>query len=234
MKKTLSGKWALVTGSSRGIGRQIVQGLARLGCNLYVHGRKKEHTEKTLSLLSEYKVEVVPVSAELSLKEEIDAMVDQIMGHTGGVDILYNNAAVMSRAGSVWHIPEEEWKRVLAVNLHAVILLCNAFAPVMKKRGYGRIINLTSGIKDQPDLSPYSVSKAAIDKYTRDIVFELKDDNVLVNCLDPGWLRTDLGGPDAWFAVETVLPGALVPALLEDNGPTGELFQAQTYKYLSL
>ena len=104
----------------------------------------------------------------------------------------------------------------------------------MKKRGFGRIINLTSGIQNQPDLSPYSVSKAAIDKYTRDIAFELKNDNVLVNYLDPGWLKTDLGGPNAWFTVETVLPGALVPALLEDKGPTCQFFYAQNFKYLKV
>jgi 3-oxoacyl-[acyl-carrier protein] reductase len=232
MKKTLSGKWALVTGSSRGIGQQIVQGLTRPVCHVY--GIKKEHTKNTLLLLSEYDVEVVPVSAELSIKEEIKALVEEIIGHTGGVDILYNNTAVMRRAGSVWHIPEEEWKRVFAINLHALIFLCNAFSPIMQKRGYGRIINLISCIKGQPDLSPYSVSKAAVDKYSRDIAFELKDDNVLVNCLDSGWLHTDLGGPGALFPVETVLPGALVPVLLEYKGPSGELFQAQKFKYLSL
>jgi 3-oxoacyl-[acyl-carrier protein] reductase len=234
MNSKIKGKWALVTGSSRGIGQQIVKGLARLGCNVYVHGRKREHTEETINLLNEYNIESVPVAAELSSGEEIRRMVDTIFQHSGGVDILYNNAAVMSKAGKVWTIPLDEWTRVFQINLHAVILLCNAFAPDMQKKKFGRIINITSGIKNQPDLSPYSVSKAAIDKYSQDIAWELKDDNVLVNYLDPGWLKTDLGGPNAWFDVETILPGALVPALLEDNGPTGELFSAQKYKYLSI
>lgn len=234
MNTTIKGKWALVTGSSRGIGQQIAQGLARLGCHVYVHGRKKENTEKTIVLLKEYDIKAVPVQAELSSETEIQAMVKEIFNSTGGVDILYNNAAVMSEAAPVWEIPREEWKRVFQINLYAVISLCNAFAPEMKKRKYGRIINLSSGIRDQPDLSPYSVSKAAIDKYSKDIAYELKDDNVLVNYLDPGWLKTDLGGKNAWFEVETVLPGALVPALLEDSGPTGEYFYAQDYKYLRL
>jgi NAD(P)-dependent dehydrogenase (short-subunit alcohol dehydrogenase family) len=230
----IKGKWALVTGATRGIGQQIATGLAQLGCNVYVHGRKKENTGKTIALLRQYGITAVPVAAELSSDKEIKIMAKGIFDHSGGVDILYNNAAVMSKPDTVWDIPQEEWKRVFQINLYAVILLCNAFAPEMKQRKYGRIINLTSGIKDQPDLSPYGVSKAAVNKYSKDIAFELKEDNVLVNYLDPGWLKTDMGGVNAWFEVETVLPGALVPALLEDNGPSGEFFYAQNYKYLRL
>ena len=114
-----------------------------------------------------------------------------------------------------------------------MIALCNAFGPEMVRRGYGRIINVTSGIKDTPNLAPYGLSKAAVDKYSRDLAAELKDSNVLVNYLDPGWLQNDLGGKDAMYPVEDVLPGALVPALLEDNGPSGQLFLAQDYRMLA-
>ena len=72
-----------------------------------------------------------------------------------------------------------------------------ALIPAMVERGFGRIINLSSGIRDIPQLAPYSVSKAAVDKYTSDLAAELRGSNVLVNGLDPGWLKTDLGGPDA-------------------------------------
>jgi NAD(P)-dependent dehydrogenase (short-subunit alcohol dehydrogenase family) len=148
------------------------------------------------------------------------------------VDILYNNAAIMNVWKPIWEISQDEWQQCFQVNLFAMVALCNAFAPEMKKRGYGRIINVSSGIKDIPQLAPYSVTKAAVDKYSRDLAAELKGTNVLVNYLDPGWLKTDLGGPNADHEVETVLPGALVPALLEDNGPSGRLYAAQDYKYL--
>ena len=95
---------------------------------------------------------------------------------------------------------------------------------------WGRVINLSSGIKDTPQLTPYSVTKAAVDKYTKDIAAELTNTNVLVNMLDPGWLKTDMGGENAENEVETVLPGALVPALLDNNGPSGYFFQAQDYR----
>lgn len=228
----LENKWALITGSSRGIGQQIAWGLAKRKCNVIVHGRTVEHTEATMNGLKEYGVKAHVVAGELDTKEGIQAIIEGVRQGPGYVDILYNNAAIQSQYKPIWEFTFDEWMHSFQVNLFAMIALCNAFAPGMKERGYGRIINLTSGIQDQPNLAPYSVTKAAVDKYSRDLAFELKDSNVLVNYLDPGWLRTDLGGPNAWFAVETVLPGALVPALLEDNGPTGNLYRAQDFKYL--
>ncbi len=228
----IKGKWALVTGSSRGIGQQIIVGLAKLGCNVIVHGRKLENTVKTLNMIKDYNVDCFAVKGELSNKVEIDKIVEIVNEKTKGIDILYNNAAVMAKNSPIFEIPTEEWERVFSINFYAIVNLCNAFAPGMRKRKFGRIINTTSGMQDLPNLCPYSISKAAVEKYSRELAFELKDDNVLVNYLDPGWLRTDLGGPNADHSVETVVPGALVPALLEDNGPSGRLYGAQDYKYL--
>jgi len=230
--KTLQGKWALVTGSSRGIGQQIATGLAGRNCNLVVHGRRPENTASTVELLKPYDIEVQVVSGELSCREGIQSVIDGVRSGPGHVDILYNNAAVMSAWKPIWEVSSEEWLEIFQINLLAMIALCNAFGPEMKRRGYGRIINLTSGIKDTPHLAPYGVSKAAVDKYSQDLATELKDSNVLVNYLDPGWLQTDLGGKDAMYPVEDVLPGALVPALLDDNGPSGQFFAAQDFRML--
>ena len=230
--KLLENKWALVTGSSRGIGQQIALGLAQRGCNIIVHGRETKNLEATLAKLKAFDIQTHFVTGELSSSEGVNQVIAQAMAAPGPVDILYNNAAIMSKYESILTVDQAEWNRVFQVNVWALIALCQAYAPGMRQRGYGRIINLTSGIADQPNLAVYSVSKAAVDKYSRDLAAEFKGTNVLVNYLDPGWLQTDMGGPNAPGQVESVLPGALVPALLDNNGPSGSFYRAQDYKDL--
>lgn len=230
--RRLEDKWALVTGSSRGIGQQIVLGLAQRGCNVIVHGRELSHCEETLQRLEACGAETLAVAGDLKDARGIESIIQGVKAGPGSVEILYNNAGFQNDWKPIWEISHVEWLESFQVNFFAMVALCNAFAPAMKRRGYGRIINLTSGIKDIPQLAPYSASKAAVDKYSRDLAAELQGTNVLVNCLDPGWLKTDLGGPNADHEVETVLPGALVPALLDDHGPSGRLYAAQDYAML--
>jgi NAD(P)-dependent dehydrogenase (short-subunit alcohol dehydrogenase family) len=229
---SLQGRTALITGSSRGIGQQIALGLARHHCNVVLHGRTMEHLDETEKLLRNSGVAVCQVCGDLAAGEGIKSIVDGVAAGPGHIDILYNNAAIMSPWLPILETPPDVWLQTLQVNLFATIALCTAFVPGMKQRGFGRVINLTSGIKETPHLAPYGISKAAIDKYSQELAVDCRGTNVLVNYLDPGWLRTDLGGPNGMFAVDTVLPGALVPALLEDNGPTGKFYCAQDFKYL--
>ena len=230
--KRLENKWALVTGSSRGIGQRVALGLADLGCNLVVHGRQRGHTENTIAMLNDKGVDVRSVAGDLASEAGVTAVIDQVQALNVGVDILYNNAAINNTPTPVFEFAMSDWAHTFQVNVYSVVQLCAAFGPGMRERKWGRIINVTSGIADQPNLAPYSASKAAIDKYSRDLAFEFRDDNVLVNCVDPGWIRTDLGGPDAWEDVDSVIPGMLVPALLPDNGSTGRFYAAQDFKGL--
>ncbi|WP_341675741.1 SDR family oxidoreductase [Niveibacterium sp. SC-1] len=230
--KRLEGKWALVTGSTRGIGRQIALGLATRGCNVIVHGRSIAAAEKTCVEVRALGVQARAIAGELSDAEAVRGIIAQVGRDPGQVDILYNNAAIMNAFKPIYEIGMDEWLQSFQVNLFAMVQLSLAFAPGMKARGFGRIVNLTSGIRDIPQLAPYSVSKAAVDKFSRDLAADLAGSNVLVNYLDPGWLKTDLGGPNAENEVETVLPGALYPALLEDYGPSGRFYAAQDYKHL--
>jgi len=230
MKKAdIRGKWALVTGASRGIGRQVCIGLAQYGCNLVLHSRDAAHTKSMAVELSAKGVQVRQVAGELSDQNQVDAMLTSVLSAGPAVDIVYNNAAVMTPFRNDWqNVPADDFRKSFEVNVTSLIRICHRLIPGMVQRRWGRIINVTSGIKDQPELIAYAISKAAVDKFVADTIIRLKDTGVLMNLLDPGWLRTDLGGPNAPSSVESVLPGALVPALIDD-GTTGQLFHAQDY-----
>ncbi len=227
----VKGKNALITGSSRGVGQQVAQALAKLGCNIIVHGRTKESCAKTLELLKKQDVNVYCVFGELSEESKVKEVISQVKNLKISVDILYNNAAIMTpRHDNYWNHSWEEWMDSFKVNVFAMYSLCAAFIPAMVENGFGRVINLTSGIMNQPELAPYGSSKWAVNKLTDDIAFKLQGTGVRINMLDPGWLRTDLGGPNADNPVEATLPGALAPALVENDGPNGQFFSAIDHK----
>lgn len=223
----IKGKTALVTGSSRGIGQQIAIGLARLGCHVVVHGRLPESTATTLHLLKAYPVKTYSVYGDLADKQQLNALIDQVRRLQVPVDILYNNAGVMpAYHHDIWSFGWDEWMQTMQVNVMALYDLCGAFIPAMIERKFGRVVNLSSGIRHEPGLAPYGASKHAVNKLTDDIASSLEGTGVRINTLDPDWLRTDLGGPNAPHAVEEVLPGALAPVLIDDDGPNGIQFKA--------
>jgi len=227
----LKGKNALVTGSSRGIGQQIALGLAKLGCNIIVHGRKKESCIKTLNLLDQYPVNTWCVAGELSEEGLVEDLVRQVGNLNIPVDILYNNAAHMTNFhADYFEHSWEEWIDTFKVNVFALYDLCGAFIPGMIERGFGRVVNLSSGIQGQPELAPYGATKWAVNKITDDLASKLHGTGVRINAIDPGWIRTDMGGEDAEHPVEAVLPGILAPALVSDDGPNGEFFSAIRHK----
>ncbi|GAB2763657.1 SDR family NAD(P)-dependent oxidoreductase [Salinimicrobium soli] len=227
----LKGKNALITGSSRGIGQQIAIGLAQHGCNIILHGRTQKSTEETLKILEEYDVKKYQVFGDLADEDQTTDLIDQVKALNIPVDILYNNAGIMRPyRHDIWSHTTEDWLETYKVNVVAMYKLCSAFIPSMINNNFGRVVNTTSRIMDQPQLAPYGASKWAVDKLTQDIAVALKDTAVRINYLDPGWLKTDLGGENAENPVEAVLPGALAPVLVEDDAPNGQFFSAMDYK----
>lgn len=223
----LKGKNALITGSSRGVGQQLALGLAKLGCNIILHGRKAESCQKTKDLLSVYPIEVYSVYGELSEELQVDHMIEQVKALGISVDVLYNNAAITTDFhADYWKHNWDEWMLTFKVNVFAMYKICSAFVPAMIENGFGRVVNLSSGIQGQPELAPYGASKWAVNKLTDDLAGKLEGTGVRMNTLDPGWLRTDMGGENAFHPVEAVLPGGLAPVLIEDDGPNGQLFSA--------
>lgn len=226
----IKGKNALVTGSSRGIGQQIALGLAEKGCNIIVHGRSEESCSNTLQLLKKYAVTIYVVHGDLAETSELNSLIDQVRNLRINVDILYNNAAIMRPyREDIWSHTAEDWMETFKVNIVAMYQLSAAFIPDMIKNNFGRVVNTTSGIMNTPQLAPYGASKKAVDKLSQDLAYAVQNTAVRINYLDPGWLRTDMGGENAFYSVESVLPGALVPILIEDNGPNGEFFCAVDY-----
>ena len=230
----LADKWALVTGASRGVGHHVAHGLAKLGCNIVVHSRERQHTQSLVAELHGLGVKVAAVAGELSDQAQVDALLDATLHEAGAIDIVYNNAAIMTPwRDDPWSVPADDFRASFEVNVIALARICYRLVPPMRARGWGRVVNVTSGIQNEPQLTPYAVSKAAVDKFVRDFTPHLKGTGVQMHLLDPGWLRTDLGGPKAPNDPSTVLPGALVPALLDD-GDSGRFFAAQDYAGLSL
>jgi NAD(P)-dependent dehydrogenase (short-subunit alcohol dehydrogenase family) len=227
----IKNKWVLLTGASRGVGARVAKGLADHGCKLILQSRNLDGTKELVQELRAKGVEAHAVAAELTDLEQVERLIAEAKRISGDkIDILYNNAAVMTKyRPEKYDVPADDYTQSFLVNVTVPALICNAFIPSMVKRGWGRIVNVTSGIADQPQLMAYSCSKAALDRYVRDMVTTLEGTGVLINLLDPGWLRTDLGGPQAPNDPDSVLPGALVPVLLDEKEGSGKLFHAMDH-----
>lgn len=230
----IKGKWALVTGASRGIGRLAAKCLAEQGCNIVAQSRELSHTKELLEELRQCGVEAYAVAAELSDAEQVYAMLREIDEKGTQIDIVLNNAAVqIAYRTDYFATPIEDYATSFRINTIAPMLICYHYLPKMIECGFGRIVNTTSGIRLEPEQAGYSASKAALDKVTIDIGSKLEGTNVLISLTDPGWCRTDLGGPNAPNAPESAIPGVVVGAFVND-GRSGRLFCAGDFAGMSL
>lgn len=232
--ENVRGKWALITGASRGIGYQIATFMAKQGCNLILHSRQLEHSKKVEEEVKALGVDAYSLSAELSNHDQVIAMLDEIEAKGTQVDIVFNNAAVqVGYREDFWKTAIEDFETSFQINVIAVATICYRLIPKMIERGYGRVINTTSGIMDQPEQAAYSASKAALDKFTKDLGTKLEGTNVVLSLSDPGWCRTDLGGTQAPNDPTTAVPGVVVGAFVSDT-KSGRFFQAEAFKDLAL
>lgn len=230
----VKGKWVFVTGASRGIGRQIALFMANRGANIILHSRKLEHTEAVFKEVREIGVQALQVEAELSDMDSVRNMLKRIDDSGLQVDIVFNDAAVqIAYRTEYFKTPVEDFTQSFMINTIAPAIICYHFLPKMINRGFGRIINTTSGIKNEPEQAGYSASKAALDKFTTDLSTVIEGTDVIMNITDPGWCRTDLGGPNAPNSVESCIPGIVVGAFVDDR-KSGRLFPAQSFNGLTL
>lgn len=231
---SLKGKWVFITGASRGLGLLTAQFMAKQGCNLILHSRKKEGTAKLAEELKAQGVEVFSVAAELSDLAQVEAMLSEIDSLGVQVDVVLNNAGLQVTYRTEYlTTPAEDFSTSFVINTIAPMMIVYHFLPGMIERGFGRIVNTTSGIALEAEQAGYSASKAALDKVTIDLGYKVNNTDVILSLADPGWCRTDLGGPNAPNAPESVIPGIVVGAFVDD-GQSGRLFCAQDYVGLSL
>lgn len=231
---SVKGKWALITGAARGIGRLSAVFMAQQGCNLILHSRKLAHTETLLEEVKALGVEAVAVEAELSDLDAVKAMLAKIDEMGMQVDIVLNNAGLqIAYRVEYFTTPESDFTESFKINTIAPAMICYHFMPGMIERGFGRILNTTSGIALDPHQAGYSASKAALDKFTIDIGHTVQGTNVMVNLTDPGWCRTDLGGPHAPNAPESAIPG-IVAGVFANDGKSGRFLGAQNFAGMTL
>lgn len=191
----LSGKVAIITGGSRGLGLEIAEGLGEAGAKLVITGRRRQWLDPAEEELRGRGFEVVSVDADVADPEGVQATVAAAVDRFGGVDVLVNNAGLSWGAPSLEY-PLDKWRMLLDINLTGVWLMCQAVAPVMIERGGGVIVNVSS-ITGQIGLHPemqdsvaYNASKAGVDALTRDLAVKWAQHNIRVNAVAPGYFPT--------------------------------------------
>ena len=214
----VKGRWALITGASRGIGYLTAKFMAEMGCNLILHSRKIENTAKVLEEVKSLGVDAFSVEAELSNLDAVSEMLKKIDESGVEVDIVLNNAGLqIAYRNEYFDTPVSDYTESFKINTIAPAMICYHFMPKMIAKGFGRILNTTSGIRLEPQQAGYSASKAALDKITIDLGSTVEGTDVCINLTDPGWCRTDLGGPHAPNAPESAIPGIVVGAFIDDK-----------------
>ncbi len=224
---TEDGRVALVSGANRGIGREIVRQLAEKGITTILGSRDEE---KGRTAAEGMNGNVVVKRLDVIDGDSVDRLASFVEDEFGRLDILVNNAGIANDSGQRGVDADlGSVREALEANLFGAWRLCEAFVPLMQRNGYGRIVNVSSGMGALNDMgggSPaYRVSKTALNALTRILASELRGSGIFVNSVSPGWVRTDMGGNDASRSVEEGADTPIWAATLPDNGPTGGFFR---------
>jgi NAD(P)-dependent dehydrogenase (short-subunit alcohol dehydrogenase family) len=194
--KFLAGRVAVITGASRGIGREIALALGGAGAKLALVGRAQEKLDETLQLARERSAEAQTFRCDVRDEAQVKQLADNVVERFGATHILVNNAGTAIRK-KIHEFNLDEWRTVIDTNLTGPWLMCRYFIPHMKGRGYGRIINLTSIMAhvSSDGRGVYSTSKHGLLGLTRALALELADDAITAVAISPGFVATDLTAP---------------------------------------
>jgi NAD(P)-dependent dehydrogenase (short-subunit alcohol dehydrogenase family) len=221
---------ALVTGANRGLGLETSRQLLAKGMTVVMAGRDHaalEHARRSLG--EDAHTRAVSVAMDVTDFDSIVAAHRIVSERVGSVDVLVNNAAVLLFENEkVLSILPDTYRETFETNVFGVIDVCRAFVPEMARRRYGRVVNVSSGAGQLATMSTYapaySMSKAALNAFTRILSSTYRDAGVLVNAVDPGWVRTDMGGPSAPRSPQKGADTIVWLATLPDDGPSGGFF----------
>jgi len=193
----LKGKVALITGSTRGIGKEFAIGFAKEGADIIVNGRNLEKAKAVANEIENLGVRSIAIHGDVSSSQDVARMVEEAINQFGRIDILVNNAGINPFILEAEKIKEEGWDQVLDVNLKGVFLCCQAVGKKMIQQGGGKIINIssTAGILGEQGFLPYSVSKAGVTVLTRVLAYEWSRYNILINAIAPGFVAGGMNAP---------------------------------------
>jgi NAD(P)-dependent dehydrogenase (short-subunit alcohol dehydrogenase family) len=194
----LTGRVAIVSGGSMGLGRQMAEGLAEMGANLVLCARKQERCEEAAEALRRHGVQALALGCDVKDKAAIQQVVDEALAKFGRIDILVNNAGV-SWGASVEEMTLEQWDKVLSTNLTGTFLFCQAAGKAMVAQGAGKIINIASvaglgGASAELQAIGYHASKGGVIAFTKDLACKWAPHNIQVNAIAPGWFPTHMSG----------------------------------------
>ncbi|PKL76114.1 MAG: short-chain dehydrogenase, partial [Candidatus Melainabacteria bacterium HGW-Melainabacteria-1] len=224
---------AVVTGGNRGIGREICRQLAAKGIQVILTSRDLTKGQQAAAELAAAGGEVQAEQLDVASPASIQAFADRLKQNHQRLDILVNNAGILidsqRQQRSVFEVGLDTVQETIATNVYGPLLLIQQLVPLMRQGGYGRIVNVSSGMGQLSEMgggtTAYRLSKVALNALTKIVHAELQDTRIKINSMCPGWVRTDMGGAGASRPVEQGADTAVWLATLDADGPSGGFFR---------
>lgn len=224
---------AVVTGANRGLGLEACRQLARRGYAVVLTSRDPERGEGACAALAGDGLEVEWIQLDVADDDSIQRMAGELEARHGRVDVLINNAGILedssSQGAGALEAQRALLRRTMDTNAFGALAVAQRLVPLLRRGGPGRIVNVSSGLGQLEDMEggypAYRLSKTALNAVTRMLAAELAEDGIPVNSVCPGWVRTDMGGPEAERSVEQGVDTIIWLATLENELPSGGFFR---------
>jgi 3-oxoacyl-[acyl-carrier protein] reductase len=219
---TLKDKVILITGAGSGLGKALALVAGQAGAKVICAGRRKERIEQTADEVTKAGGLGTAVEMDVTDLKSVEKGV-KLAEKVGPIDVLINNAGIITGMKAVQDLPVEEWDQIMATNVRGPYLLIRAILPGMIQRGFGRILNISAPIKHLPKASAYCASKCALDSLTKAVGYELKGVDVIINAVEPPFLDTEMhkGGKKP----EEVVAQVMELAMLEAGSQSGRVIK---------